>query len=157
MQRIDKEKERQVVELYSDPKQKLSIHQVADRLSIDPKTVWCVLIRNNQPRRSISEAKTEYPKTHFSGDRAEQAQMLGFDEDCGARYQWKQVRLATSTTHPAQIKRFDQIYGGYGHISRTPNYNRWTASYAWHLHIGLKRPSFDFLVEYKKNRAKFLA
>lgn len=104
--RIDGEKQRQVIELYRDHVPILSIQEVAEQLGISYTTAWRILSTNNEPRRSISEAKTKYPKMDFSDDPAELARIIGLIEDCEARYNWRQIRVATTTTHPAQINWF---------------------------------------------------
>lgn len=98
-----------------------------------------------------------YSKTDFSGDPAEQMRIIGFIEDCGARYNGNQILVQTSTTHPAQIRLFNDIFGKYGHVNRTPVYNKRDSKYQWQLQILLRNPSFEFLIEYKENPVKFLA
>lgn len=155
--RIDPEKEQQAIELY---RQGLSEARVARKLGIYPKAVHRILVRHAEPRRSLSEAisiaLTKYPKTDFSGNPTEQARILGFSEDCGLGYAGKHIHVQTSTTHPAQIKLFDETFGVYGHISRTPGYNKQFSIYQWQLQILLNR-SFDFLIEYKDNPMVFLS
>lgn len=162
MRRIDEEKERQVIELYREKKllrdevQRLSMDKVAALLDTSRATVHRVLMRNNERRRSISEAKMKYPKTDFSDDSAELARIIGLVEDCEARYNWRQISVATTTTHPAQISWFTDALGTYGHVGKTSAFNRSFLSYQWRVWVDLNG-SFDFLLEYKRAPTKFLA
>lgn len=146
--RIDEETKRQVIELY---RQGLSERKVGRELGISNVRVHRILVRNNKPRRSVMK----YPKTNFSGGPAEQARILGFIEDCGARYHRRHIRVHTSTTHPAQIRLFNIRFGGYGHVGMTPSYNKPCSTYEWRFWIDLNG-SFDFLPQYKKNPMTFL-
>lgn len=128
---------------------------MAKRLGIDYKTAWLILVRNDVQRRSRGRPE-KYPKTDFRGDLAEQARMCGFINDCGAVYNGKQICVSTATTHPAQVKEFNDIFVEYGHIGWTPRFNKQFSLYYWQVYVYLRRPSFDFLVEYKKNQLKFL-
>lgn len=151
--RINERTKHRVVELY---RQGLSPRQVEDQLGISDTTVWRILVKNGEPRRNMSQAKMKYPKTDFSGDLAEQARIIGFIEDCWVGYNRKQVRVQTGTTQPAQIELFDEYFGRYGHVTRYPGYNQQFSLYQWQLYVDLN-PSFQFLIEYKKNPMKFLA
>lgn len=152
--RIDEEIERQTIELY---RQGLSKRIVGEELGISQWNVHKILVRTNEPRRSLSEALMRYPKTDFSGDLAEKARIIGFVEDCGAGFNGKQVHVQTGTTHPAMIKLFNYYFDKYGHVSKTSDYNYRCSLYQWQLQVLLKTQSFGFLVEYKKNPIKFLA
>lgn len=92
-------------------------------------TVHCVLVRNNEPRRSISEACTIYPKCDFSGDLVELARICGFIEDCAVAHDGKLLFVQTSTTHLPQIEVIEDIFERYGHVSRTSGYNKHDARY----------------------------
>lgn len=97
----------------------------------------------------------KYPKTDFSGDPTKRARLLGFSEDCNIRRHRKQTNIRTTTTHSAMIKLFNDNLGIYGHPNSTPNYNGATSQYTWYLSV-LLNDSFSFLLEYKRNRMKFL-
>lgn len=155
MRRIDPEIEQQTKELYKDPERKLSMDQVGKWVGICATSVRNVLIRNNEPTRSVGNTE-KYPKTDFSGDLAEQARIIGFIEDCSARHHARQIHVQTTTTHPAQIKLFYDIFEGYGHIGRTPRYHKRHLTYQWNVYVYLN-DTFDFLPEYKKNRVGLLA
>lgn len=151
MQRIDEEIERQVIEFY---RQEHSIRKIAEMLGICYKTVWTILVRNNEPRRSIG-APQQYPKTAFSGNLLEQARLLGLLEDCAASLHYRQIEVQTSTTHQAMRRLFTKVFGAYGHVSSTPNYASRLEYYQWHLSVDLNN-SFRFVLKYKKNPLKFL-
>lgn len=53
------------------------------------------------------------------------------------------------------IKLFHDNLRIYGHPNMTPSYNSATSKYTWHLSV-LLNDSFSFLLEYKRNRVKFL-
>lgn len=91
----------------------------------------------------------------FSGDLAEQTRIIVFMEDCSASYHHKQIRVQTGTAHPAMIRLSEENYGHYGHMGKTPVYLKALSYYQWILWIDLN-VSFKFLVEYKKNRMRFL-
>lgn len=151
--RVDEDKQRQVIELYRE--RRLSQREVARQLTVSEWSVRNTLVRNNVPRRSISEACMKYPKTNFSGEPAEKARMLGFLEDCSAGYCYRQMGVATSTTYFFQIYLFCDVFGRYGHIDRYPTYNRRRRLYQWYLRVYLN-PPFDFLPQYKTNPTRFL-
>lgn len=150
--RTNPEKERQTVELYRSG---LSEPKVARKLDIVPSTVHQILVRKNEPRRSISDAITWYPKTDFSGDPAEQARLCGFVEDCHVRHVGKQISVSTSTTHPAQIKLCKNSFVVYGHVGNISVYNEECSLYQWQVYVLLNR-SFEFLYDYKESRRSFL-
>lgn len=152
MRRIDERKELKAIELY---RQELSEAKVAGELGVSPSTVHQILVRQGEPRRTISEALMKYPKADFSDDLAEQARILGFMDDCGAQYSHKQVEVQTSTTHPAQMKLFNDIFGRYGHVGSAPVYSSRQSYYQWELWVFLN-VSFDFLIDYKRSPLKFL-
>lgn len=66
--RIEKERRQKAKELY---RQGASVRKVAGELRVSPRSIWDILVRDNEPRRSISEANMKYPKTDFSGDPTE--------------------------------------------------------------------------------------
>lgn len=152
--RIDQEIQRQAIELYRLP-QKLSPRKIGEQLGISSWTVRNILVRNNETRRSPGRPQT-YEKTDFSGEPREKARIIGFVEDCGARHHGKQIHVQTSTTHPAQLNLFDDIFDSYGHVCRTPIYNKHCSYYELQPYVYLN-DSFDFLSEYKSNPMKFLA
>jgi hypothetical protein len=59
-------------------RQRLSTRAIAEKKGCHAATVQVYLALFGIPRRSISEAKTKYPKTAFSGDPIEKAYLLGF-------------------------------------------------------------------------------
>lgn len=150
--RIYEETKRRIIDLYKDPEQKLSLDKVARELGIGKTTAWRVLVNSNEPRRSI----TKYPKTDFSRDPAEQARIIGFIDDCGAKYNHKQILVHTTTTHLAQMVLFTCVFGRYGHVNKIPSYNRRCSLYQWHIYVYLNR-TFDFVIEYKENPMGILA
>lgn len=151
--RTDRETDRKVIEFY---RQKLSPRRVGQELGISVSCVRSILIRNNEPRRTLSEACMKYPKKNFSDDPTEKARMIGFMEDCSAAPHYRQTRVETTTSHPAQLKLFDELFGGYGHVGRLPGYNKQCSVYEWHTYVLLDR-SFYFLLEYKKKPMRLLA
>lgn len=152
--RTDKETERKAIDLYLQGLSKLKVGQ---QLEISARRVYNILERNNEPRRSISEALTKYPKTDFGGEMIQLAGVIGFAEDCFVGFGGRQILVQTSTTHTAQIKLFIKRFGEYGHVNYTPGYNKRFSLYQWQLQILLKPQSFAFLLEYKENPMKFLA
>lgn len=153
--RTDEETQRRAIELYKDPEQGLSLDRVGRQLGISRTSVWSILVRNNVPRRSISEACMKYPKRNFASSVELLARFVGFIEDCGARHHGKQIEVQTGTTHLAMIRLFKDTFGEYGHVGMYPVYNRGQSLYQWQLYVELN-PSFEFVAEYKVNPMKFL-
>lgn len=154
MWRIDEKTKRKVIELYRPPL-KLSPRRIGEQLVISRWTVRNILIRNNETRRSLSEACMEYPKTDFSGIPEEQARIVAFSDDCWTRLNGKQFPVETGTTHFPQRKLFEDHFGRYGHVGMYPNYLKRHSYYQWHVYVYLNR-TFEFIIEYKRNPLKFL-
>lgn len=152
--RTDPEAEHRVLELY---RQGLSENKIAEALGISNSTAHAILVRNHEPRRSISEALMKYPKTDFRGDPVEKAQILAFLEDCAAREDGRQIQIETDTTHPAMIELFNDTLKDYGHLGSWSRYNHRSRfhTYQWHLQALLNQ-SFGFVLEYKRNPSRFL-
>ena len=65
----------------------------------------------------MSEAKTKYKKIHFSGNLNEKAYLLGLRTgDLSAHINWFQIRIGTSTTHPAQVEMLERAFEKYTHV-----------------------------------------
>lgn len=100
-------------------------------------------------RRSLSEARMKYPKTSFSGDLLEKACLVAArDTDVHACRNYKQIKVAIGTTHPATAKLFDELFSKYGHRCYYPRYDKKMQIYKWYTEYLLNR-SFSFLL--KKN------
>jgi hypothetical protein len=101
------------------------------------------------PRRTLSEAGMKFAKTSFSGNPAESAYLLGFRTgDLHATIDGNQIRLGTSTTHPAMWSLIHSLFHGYGRVNKTPA--RLRDGFEWSVYSYLDR-SFEFLVKKPQN------
>jgi hypothetical protein len=97
------------------------------------------------PRRTVSEAGIEFPKTDFSGNPIEKAYLVGFRTgDLNCVVDTNQVRISSSTTHQAQWELISSSFGKYGRVSKTPARNKDT--FEWMVYGYLNR-TFDFLLK----------
>jgi hypothetical protein len=99
-------------------KKKLSTLQISRKLGIKSReTVRQRMIEFGIPRRTRLDAITKYQKTQFSGKDDEKAYLIGLragDVSCIANH--NQIRVSTTTTHPAQINMMKNVFGKYSHV-----------------------------------------
>lgn len=96
-----------------------------------------------------------YAKTNFSCDPEEQARIVSFSEDCAVSRHYNQLQVSTSSAHPAQHRLTEATFGKYGHVARTSTFNETQLQYQWQSWVLLNH-TFDFILDYKKHRLKFL-
>ena len=97
------------------------------------------------PRRTRSQALMRYPKKPFSNNSIEKAYLLGLRAgDISATQHRKQVQVIVGTTHPAQIKMFERVFMGYGHVGKY--LYRQDNRCKWYIHCLLDK-SFSFLIK----------
>ena len=95
-------------------------------------------------RRTAAEAGVDYPKTSFSGNPIDRAYLIGLRTgDLHATIDGNQVRIDTSTTHPAMWELVSSCFGKYGRVNRTPS--KWKDGFQWMVY-GYLDKSFDFLL-----------
>jgi hypothetical protein len=110
---------------------------------VSPSLVKNWLHDYNIPIRNMSEAVRMYPRTPFSGDVSEKSYMAGFS--LGDLYVLERrytVIVNTTTTHPAMINLFCNLFERYGHCAVLSK--KGTLGFEWALLCSLDR-SFDFL------------
>jgi hypothetical protein len=96
------------------------------------------------PRRTISEAGMQFPKSEFAGSPTERAYLIGLRTgDLHCVLSGNQVRVSTSTTHPAMWRLLSSVFGKYGRINKTPARDR--LGFEWAVYAYLDR-SFDLLL-----------
>lgn len=137
-------------------KQKLSIPKIASRLGIKyQSTVQRMLMRFGIPRRSMSEAKTKYPKLPFSGNLKEKAYLLGLRVgDISVLRDFYRIRVTNSSTHPAQIEMIKRLFEKYTHVNVYVHKDKRDVK-EFHIQCDLHQ-SFDFLLKKIKQIPKWI-
>lgn len=124
---------------------RLSTSQVGEKLGLDHATVLELMNRFSIPRRTTSQAGMKYDKHPFSDDPLEACYLLGFRSgDLHAAMYGLQVRLSTSSTHPAMSKLFTSLFAKYGRVGKSPSLSE--GRYMWLNYCYLDR-SFEFLLK----------
>jgi len=143
-----------------------SLNQIA-RNELSPVTVLIHLRRRGLPLRDRVEAQikavTKHRKTSFAGKEAERAYIIGLRiGDLHAVRHGRAVRVRVSTTHPAMIELFSDIFSEHGPIYKYPKKSPLT-EFEWSLECDLNS-SFEFLLDPNaeirrivENEALFLA
>ena len=123
---------------------RLSSEKIGQTLGISGSWVRTVMTRSGIPRRSLSQAGMRFPKTSFTGDELEKAYLMGLRAgDLNAATYGNQVRVATSTTHPAMWRLLLSSFGKNGRVNKTPA--RGKHGFGWMVYAYLDR-SFRFLL-----------
>lgn len=129
-------------ELYWD--RRLSSTQIGTVLGISSGYVNKLMETHHLPRRTTSEAGTKYQKSHFSGNILERAYTTGLRTgDLNVDIYGYQVRVATTTTHPAMWRLINNVFGGYGHVGKSAASSK--GQFQWCVYCYLDR-SFEFLL-----------
>ncbi len=96
-------------------------------------------------RRDGSQAHTKYRKTPFYGGEREMAYLLGFTRgDVHVRRHYRSLRLATGSTHSAQLDLFTSLFVAHGPIYIYPSVSK-VAGFEWSVTATVDK-SFEFLV-----------
>ena len=104
-----------LIDLYQN--QKLTQKQIAHKFNHSRYGVQRWMKIYGIKSRNDSESHTRYPKHNFSGDLAEKAYMIGFRlGDLNVMQVKNLVQVRVSSTIPAQIQLFKNLFAGYGHI-----------------------------------------
>ena len=129
---------------------KLSSLKIAKMLKTDSRYVRKRLAFYKIPRRTLSETSRKYPKTSFNNDLCLQAYMLGLRTgDFHAKRAHQQIRVQTTTTHPAQIEMAKRTFGTFSHVGVHEFFNRGFNAKQWFVYCDLDK-SFEFLLEKPK-------
>jgi len=98
-------------------------------------------------REEVARLAQKYPRKPFDGDLGEQLYYEGYFT--GDLYLLRltafSMMITLTTTVPASIQLFKELFGKYGKIKAYPQRNHLTGGYEWHLRAFLERPSFQFL------------
>jgi len=123
---------------------KLSSQKIGQRMGISSSWVTRVMTISGIPRRTLSQAGMRFPKIGFAGDEREKAYLMGLRAgDLNAAIYGTQVRVATSTTHPAMWRLLLSAFGKNGRVNKTPARGKY--GFEWMVYAYLDR-SFDFLL-----------
>ncbi len=123
---------------------KLSSLKIGRRLGISGSWVRQVMDRSGIPRRTVSQACMRFTKVGFSGDEHERAYLMGLRAgDLNSAVYGNQVRVATSTTHPAMWRLLVSAFGKNGRVNKTAARSK--HGFGWLTYAYLDR-SFDFLL-----------
>ncbi|MDA4135755.1 MAG: LAGLIDADG family homing endonuclease [Thaumarchaeota archaeon] len=96
----------------------------------------------------IHKKVRKYERRPFNGTNQDKAYLLGLKHgDFSACTPFGDVtRVSTSTTHPALINLFTDLFSPYGHVYKNPRYKKDTKTYEWNLQAILDK-SFAFLID----------
>lgn len=129
-----------------------TFREVARLYGKSPATIiyWCQKL--NIPPKS----RYKYPRKPFNGDINEKVYLAGLSEDYNIfRRSFNTIRIQGGSTHPSFIQLTYEVFSKWGHIIETPCYNKRNKTYYMHLRVDVDK-SFDFLLNYKNNRVRFL-
>lgn len=136
--------------------EKLSTKYIAILFSTHDEVIRGWMKKLGIGRRDISEARMKYPKTSFSGNLLEKACLVAArDTDVHACRNYKQIKVAVGTTHPATAKLFDELFSKYGHRCHYPRYDKKMQIYKWYTEYLLNR-SFSFLLRKNSKVPKWI-
>ena len=129
------------VELY---KAGYSTRQIAKYFHRGQRMIWRHLSKVMKLRLSLWDGP-KYPKRPFSGDLIEKAYLLGFRyTDISACRHRKQIQAWLSTTHPAMLNLFADLFSKYSIVKCYPIKKGENQGYEWTIYCYLNR-SFEFL------------
>jgi len=120
--------------------------QVAKELGIGQTSVRRWMRHFGMIARNSSESRIKHPRKSLSKNNMEKAYLLGLcagDVSACKRTPFT-VELTTSTTRPAMINLFYNVFGKYGHCIQWPRKSN--ISFQWALYCGLDK-SFTFLLD----------
>src|SRR5712692_6190869 len=131
----------------------VSVLQIARMLGRTQSSVWQLFVALSVPRRGVSEAskmsaplRTHHKRTPFVGSESDRAYMLGFAS--GDLTAWQvsgtSVMVSSTTTHPAFVELFHQMFDGHGPVYQYPMYEK-GKGYRWKVATRLDN-SFRFLL-----------
>lgn len=134
-----------LTDLYTD--KKLSSRKIADVLKLNDRYVRKLLKKHGIKTRSLSEIRTKYPKTSFSGNLVEKSYILGLRTgDIHAKRIHKIIRIQTTTTHPLMVELIKNVFSKYSHVGEWTFYNKSFQSHEIFVYCDLGE-SFKFLLE----------
>jgi len=108
-------------------------------------------------QKAIFEGR-KYERKPFDGTDEDKAYLLGVahgDFNVSSPF-GDAVRVSTSTTHPAMVELFENLFGRYGHVGRHPRYKKDTGTYEWNIQVILDK-SFEFLLDSREKCRAWVA
>jgi hypothetical protein len=100
-------------------------------------------------REEVARLTQKYFRKPFDGDVGERLYYQGYRT--GDLYKLRltefSIYITLSTTVPASIELFRELFSKYGEVKIYSQRDYLTGGYEWHLRVFLERPSFDFLVD----------
>jgi len=125
----------------------MSTHKIAKIFGVDDYTILRWLRRHGIPRRSRKEyGVIKYPKKAFSGDPIEKSYLIGLRYgDIYACAEGRQIRVSSTSTHPAFLALFKEMFSNYTIVNTYPNKDG-RGRFGWCVSC-LLHPSFDFLLQ----------
>jgi hypothetical protein len=126
----------------------MSTNKIAEIFGVDGFTISRWLRRHGIPRRGRAEyGIVKYPKRAFFGDLIEKSYLIGLRYgDIYACREGKQIRVSTTSTHPAFLTLFKRTFSNYTHVIHMYPQNDGRGSFGWCISC-LLHPSFDFLLK----------
>ena len=124
-----------------------STGEIANLLEVKSReTIRCHLNKHGIQLRAQIETATKYKKTAFSWQSIEMSYMVGFRVgDLHVMKDSRQIRVSCTTSHPAQIELFHDLFSNYSHIKVYPFVHR-NLRKEWIMYCHLD-PSFEFLIK----------
>ena len=100
----------------------------------------------------------KYPRKPFDGTDEDKAYLLGIahGDFHVSRPFGDAVRISTSTTHPAMVELFENLFSGHGRVYRYPRYKQDIGTYAWNIQVILHK-TFEFLLETREKCREWVA
>ena len=124
--------------------EKWSLSKIAKKFSCCVDPVFDRMREYEIPSRTMSEAKTIYPKQDFSGDLTEKSYLIGFRlGDLNVFKEYHLISVQTNTTISEQLELLKLIFDKYGKSNINKDKNG-----AFHYGIRLNK-SFEFLLPKK--------
>jgi len=150
---------RELYKLYWD--MGLSTHKIAKIFKKTHEGIRYRMDKYQIPRRNTVDAaisaNTRHVKFPFDEDLATRAYLLGFRTgDLTAYWYRRCIEVSTSTTHPAMVELFKNVFSRYGKVNVGPRYKRKHDSYFWALSVRLDS-SFQFLIEKSRRIPSWIA
>lgn len=132
--------------------QMLSAKEIAKLIGCSKQSIlrrlrWAgILIRSSEEVGKLAQI---YPRKSFDGDIGERLYYQGYHT--GDLYRLRlskfSIYITLSTTVPASIELFRELFSKYGEVKIYSQRDYLTGGYEWHLRVYLERPSFDFLID----------
>lgn len=124
--------------------QKLTLPQIGKKFSVTYVTVIYWMKKFGIPTRGVRKYETR----PFDGSEFEKAYLMGLRlGDLNIQLHRRQILARTSTSHPAMLELFNNIFQKYSHVHQFPMFNpKKKPHFDWQIYALLDE-SFKFLLE----------